>query len=103
MGQANTIFCITIVMIYIDTSGCRKEFVAITTLYQDRFAEITGTKSDNYSPNYQKKLLKILKTTATSKVITYQNGKPKGKQITLTMKDLQDRIGRYQGNCRNVR
>jgi len=66
-------------MIYIDTSGCRKEFVAITTLHQDRFAEITGTKSDNYSPNYQNKLLKILKTTATLKVITYQNGKPRGK------------------------
>jgi hypothetical protein len=29
-------------------------------------------------------------------VITYQNGKPKGKQITLTMKDLQDRVGRYK-------
>ena len=55
-----------------------------------------GTNLDNYSPKYQNKLLEIPKTATTLKVITYQNGKPKGKQITLTMKDLQDRVGRYK-------
>ena len=55
-----------------------------------------GTNPDNFTPKYQGKMLEIPKTATTLKVITYQNGKPKGKQITLTMKDLQDRVGRYK-------
>jgi hexosaminidase len=51
---------------------------------------------DNYTPKYQGKLLKIPKTATTLKVITYQNEKPKGRQTTLTIKDLQDKIGYYK-------
>jgi hypothetical protein len=50
---------------------------------------------DNYIPKYKGKLLQIPKTVKALKVVTYQDRKPKGKQIMLTMKDLQDRDGRY--------
>ena len=40
MGQTKAIFCIAIVIKYTDLSGCPKQFVAVTTLYQTEFEEI---------------------------------------------------------------
>ncbi|MCU0471430.1 MAG: family 20 glycosylhydrolase [Arcicella sp.] len=62
----------------------------------DIYYTFDGTNPDNYSPKYRGQMLEIPKSATTLKVITYQNNKPKGKQITLTMKDLQDRVGRYK-------
>jgi len=62
----------------------------------DIYYTFDGTNADNYSPKYQGTMLEIPKNATTLKVITYQNNKPKGKQISLSMKDLQDRVGRYK-------
>lgn len=62
----------------------------------DIFYTFDGTNADNYANKYQGAMLEIPKSATTLKVITYQNNKPKGKQISLSMKDLQDRVGRYK-------
>ncbi len=62
----------------------------------DIYYTFDGTNPDDFSTKYQGKMLSPPNSATTLKVITYQNNKPKGKQITLTMKDLQDRIGRYK-------
>lgn len=46
---------------------------------------------DNFYPRYENKPVAVPKDAATLKVITYRNGKPLGRLITLTRADMEKR------------
>jgi hexosaminidase len=79
-----------------DDKGKLKVELSTETEGLDIYYTFDGTNPDDFSAKYQGKMIAPPNSATTLKVITYQNNKPKGKQITLTMKDLQDRVGRYK-------
>jgi hexosaminidase len=62
----------------------------------DIYYSFDGTNPDNFFPKYQGKTLAIPKNASYLKVQTYRAGKPIGQRITIPVKTLLDRVGRFQ-------
>ena len=79
----------------------KKDYAANDSITVDLGAEVSGldiyysfdnSNPDNFYPKYTG-TLNIPKDASWLKVITYRNGKPMGREIDVTVEDLQGRVG----------
>ncbi|MDE3248098.1 MAG: family 20 glycosylhydrolase [Bacteroidota bacterium] len=57
----------------------------------DVYYSFDNSFPDNFYPRYENKPVTVPKDAAAMKVVTYRNGKPLGRLITITMADMQKR------------
>lgn len=63
----------------------------------DLYYTFDGTNPDAFSPKYQSKL-DIPKNTSFLKIQSYRGGKPIGQRLSIPVKSLYDRAGRYNAD-----
>jgi len=73
------------------------------TLFVDFDSEISGLNiyysfdnsfPDNYYPKYTGKSIEVPVDAAPMKLISYRNGKPIGRMMTITLEELKKRVGK---------